>query len=534
MTDCEGISVKFLKSFKSIALAVAALAAVTASPAQAEWLEARTRHFVITGDTSQSEIRKRAQRLEQFDAAMRYLLGTEEGAPVHLFLLRNMSEVQQLANDRNVGGFYSASALMAQAFMPMTIANAPDGFDAESVLFHEYTHHMLLGSTTVVIPRWATEGLAEMFMTARIANDGSVTIGAASMARQYDIRAMHRWSVEELLRRDSESVSSSEVIERYSRGWALCHYLWMSGERPGQYVKFISILNKTGNQVDAGKEAFGDLAKLDRDVDAYLRRSSYNVSKFTADQLKAQTDVAIRPMSAGEAAMIQLRMQSARGVDKKQAENVYARALPIALQYPQDPVVQTWFAEMALDSGRFAEADQAADRAIAIDPNQLKALAFKGRVAAQKALTSKDPNDWKSARALFLRANRVDPNDPYPFTLYYDSFAAAGVAASENAVAGLFRAVMVMPQDLDLRVRAAIALLRLNEVEKARIILAPAAFNPHGSEDNPMAKLLKGMDEGKPANDLLAIAHELKLDGLNDLVPPEDGGADKDNSGDSN
>jgi len=520
-----GSEVKFAKLFKAFG-AMALSASVFATPAHAEWLEARSKHFIITGDTTEGTIRNRAERLEQFDAALRYLLGTkDEGVKVHLFLLHTMGDVQELADNRYIGGWYSANAQQASAFMPMKVVNAYEGFDAEGILFHEYTHHMLLGSTTAFIPRWATEGLAELFMTAKLDRDGSVTIGAGNPSRQYAIRSMHRWTVEEMLRRDAEDIKGEEMIERYSRGWALCHYLWMSGNRPGQYVKFIELLNKYGDEVKAGKEAFGDLTKLDHEVDAYIRRSSFPVSRLPADKIKASTEVSIRPMTAGEVAMINLRMASAAGVDDEKAASVYARALPVAQEYPKDLAVQRWFAEMALDAKHFGHADQAADRALAVDPKDLKSLAFKGRVVAHKALETGSAADWKAARSWFLRANRSDPNDPYPFELYYDSFPAAGQKAPDDAVTGLFRAVMVMPQDGGLRIRSALELLRLNDIPKARTILAPVVYDPHAT--SPFTKLVKDMDAGKSAKDLLKEAHELKLDGYNELIPPKKDDDDK-------
>lgn len=515
---------------RSLAAAFALGVSLIATTARAEWLEAKTKHFVVVGNTSESDLRKRALRLEQFDAAMRYLVGGEEGVRVHLYLLNSMADLQRLADNDKIGGFYSASAQEAHAFMPLKILNAWPGFTAEGVLLHEYTHHMLLASTTAYIPRWATEGLAEMFMTAKLADDGSVTIGAAS-ARSWDIRAMHRWSVDEMLVKDSQKVSADEMVERYSRGWSLCHYLWMSGKRVGQYTEFVRLLNESGNQVEAARKAFGDLKKLDSEVDAYIRKSAFNVSRLPADQIKPSTEISIRPLTEGQAAMIANRMISARGVDPKQAAALYAQARPIALRYPSDALVQTWFSEIAFDADQLGEADQAADRALAADTANVAAMAFKGRVIARRAFEARSAPDWKTARSWFLRANRADPNDPFPFQLFYDSFPAAGEAPSASAVTGLYRAVMLMPQDSSLRVRAGMELLRSGEIAQARVVLAPVAFNPHGSADNPATKLIAAIDSGTDKETLLKKAAELKMADVNSLIPGKDGDTEEGDDG---
>lgn len=522
-----------LSKFRSVASAVALGASLFAGTAHAEWLEARTKHFVVVGDINEGDLRKRALRLEQFDAAMRFLFGAEEGVPVRLYLLNSMTDLQRLAGSNSVAGFYSASSQEAHAFMPMKIVNSAPGFTAELVLMHEYTHHMLMANMNTYLPRWANEGLAEMFSTARLNDDGSVTIGAPSV-RQWDVKALHRWSVEDLLSKDAKKVSNSEVIERYSRGWALCHYLWMSGKRPGQYIEFIDLLNQSGDQVKAARQAFGDLGKLDSEVDAYVSRSAFPASRLSAKDIKPSTEVTIRRLTAGESAMIVNRMISARGVDARQATELLDQARPIAARYPSDASVQGWFAEMAFDAGRVDEADQAADRALAADPKSLAAMVFKGRVVARKALDTKDPADWKLARSWFLRANRIDPNDAYPFQLFYDSFGAAGQRPSESAITGLYRAVVLMPQDSALRVRASMELLREGDMARARAVLAPVAFTPEGTGVNPAMQMIEAMDAGTGKDGLLAKAGELHLANINSLIPPKEGGADKDNTGDTN
>ena len=54
---------------KHLGMALAALAAAT--PAQAEWREATSKHFVIYSEDSEKSVREFATRLERFDAALR-------------------------------------------------------------------------------------------------------------------------------------------------------------------------------------------------------------------------------------------------------------------------------------------------------------------------------------------------------------------------------------------------------------------------------------------------------------------------------
>lgn len=514
--------------------AIMAVSLLWAMPAQADWLEAKSAHFTVIGNMSESELRRRTQQLEQYDGMLRYLLGVKTTIPVTVFAVGSISDVQAAMgkNSSGVAGFYDASAQRAFAVVPEKLEFYVEDFNPRVVLFHEYAHHMLLSNTSVFMPGWAQEGLAEMFATAKVADDGSVTIGDKNDSRGDAMFAQHRWSVERMLESDlNPPKNRDEEIEKYSRGWALVHYLWMSGKRPGEYVKFIDELNKTVDPVASGKKAFGDLGKLDRELDVYIRAHHFNLSKFTADQIGALAQVSVRPLTAGEAAILTYRIASAVGVDEKTAGPLADKGRAVALRYPDDPGVQVALAEMEYDAKNYDAAEQAADRTLAKDPNNVLALVYKGRVGMRRAIEKKDAALATQARGWLLKANRANPDHPLPFVAYYDSFAPMGQAPGQDAVDGLFRAAVLVPQDTDLRIRAAIALLREGAIDDARRILAPAAFAAEGSGENKALKLIKEMIAAKDKDALLAKAAELKLDQVNEFIePPKDKDDDKSGS----
>ena len=516
-------------------LSAAAAAAGTlalATPAHAEWLEAKSAHFTVIGDTSEADLRRRTLELERYDAALRYLLGIKDTQPVTVYVLAGLGAVREAAGGRmrNVAGFYNATAQGANAVVPERLDFYVEDFNPRVILFHEYAHHMLLSNTDVFMPGWAQEGLAEMFATAKLESDGSVVVGEKNDARGSAMFGAHRWSVERMLESDFNPPSlKDEEIEKYSRGWALIHYLWMSGERPGQYLEFITELNRTVDPVASGKKAFGDLDELDDALNHYVQVHRFKVSRFTAEQLAAPSEVSIRPLSAGQAAMLDYRLVSTLGVDEETASRLATRARPVAARYPDDVAVQTWLAEIEYDAKNYDAASAAADRALAVDPGNLFALVYKGRVAMRRALAAgNDAALTREARSWFLKANRANPDHALPFVLYYDSFGAVGAEAPKDAVAGLYRATVLVPQDDALRIRAAVALLRDGNVARARSIIAPAAFAAEGAGENNALKLIKTMDETLEREALLAKVAELKLDRVNDFAAPaeddEDGG----------
>ncbi|WP_428028159.1 hypothetical protein [Altererythrobacter sp.] len=508
----------FARLLTTLGVAVLTSGLLAATPAAAKWRRAETEHFIAFADLSKDELESRVERLERFDALMRKLLNVEETVKVQVFILPSLSDVQELANNRNVGGFYNASAQLAYGFVPAKFSFNQEGYTPEAVSMHEYTHHMLLGGIDRYVPMWATEGLATLFMTARLDDDGGITVGAPNPAFSTAMYSGSRWSIEKLLKSDKDEIGKSERIELYTRGWALAHYLWLSGKRPGQYAKFIKLLNESGDALSAGREAFGDLDKLNSEVNAYLRRGSFPVSKLTGKQLDASTEISVRELTEGEEAILEYRMRSLLGVDKERSVKLADEARPIGMRFPDDPFVQRTMTEIEYDAAHlnddlgFEAAETAADRALASDPENLMAMTYKGRIFAQRAIEQDSPELMTEARNWFLRANKVDPNHPLPFELYYDTFVAQGSTPPSDAVNGLFRSTVLMPQDSSLRMKAAIELIRLGDISRARSVLAPAAFYPHVSDDNPMRKIIAKIDEDVSPTELIDWIHEEKHD----------------------
>lgn len=517
------------KAFRAAIVAAASLFAM-AQPAHAEWLQATSKHFIVYGDMSEADLRKRVDRLERFDAAMRIMFASEEDSDVStLYILNSLSELQDLYGEGggDVGGFYQTTAQDSIGFVPERLPNQREGWKPEVILFHEYVHHVQLSSATQFYPGWMVEGMAELFATAQLKDDGSITLGAPNQSREWAMTGNHRWTVERLLESDTNPPSRQESIELYSRGWLMLHYLLFSGNRQGELTKFNRLINSGKRPLEAGREAFGNLDKLNSELERYLRASSIRTITISPEELKQDKSVTVRRLTDGERAILPTRMRSARGVDEKSAPKLLPEARAAAARFPDEVFVQRALAEMEYDAKNYAEAGAAADRVLAFDPQNVMAMVYKGRIEAALAVKDNEPERWKAARSWFLKANKTDPEHALPFVLWYDSFVAAKEPIPEAAVNGLMRAIVLVPQDSSLRLRVGVELIRAGDLPLARTILFPVGFNPHSSTDNPVRKLVLAMDEGSTKEHLLEKAAELKLDRVNEFDPPEPEDKDK-------
>jgi hypothetical protein len=118
-------------------------------------------------------------------------------------------------------------------------------------------------------------------------------------------------------------------------------------------------------------------------------------------------------------------------------------------------------------------------------------------MALAAASDDADAATWKDVRKWFVTANKLEPDDPEPLILYYQSFLMEGAKPTENAALGLERALELAPQDTGLRMMAAQQFLRDGRAPDARAALAPVAYDPHGGGLSGYAtRIIKALDEG--------------------------------------
>ena len=493
---------------KTILMAAAAGAALLAAPAEARWVEAKTQHFVIYANLSDGEAAAYAAQLERFDHLLRELTNlpptTESASDSVTVYIVPLTMVQELAHSSTIGGFYNSDVQSSLAVMPLTV---PTGWDVGPfhVMFHEYTHHILLSSTEASYPSWVQEGLAEFFGTVRFRSDGNLLLGQPAQWRGWSLHQQVQMTLEELLVSDGKKLDDRDMEGKYARGWLLTHYLLLGKKRPGQLDKYLKLVAAGVPSLEAGRQAFGELSKLDGEINVYNRNG-----KFVTYVIPANYPIGaprIRPLGACEAAIMPTRIRSAVGVTEKTAPKLVPGARAAAKNCAGDSFVQRALAEVEFDAKHNAESLAAAERSLAADPGNVMAMVYKGRVLARQA-------HWDEARSWFIKANHAEPNYALPLVLYYDTYMRAGAAPTKPAVNALMRAIVLSPQDSRLRMRVAYQLIGEGDLALARKVLGPVAFAVHGTGDNKALEILKQIDAKAAPAAVLAQAKAAKWDEL--------------------
>ena len=475
-----------------------------AMPAQADWFEASTAHFVVYSELEPGKLKEFAAKLEQFDATMRVLRKVPEepigpANRVTIYMVDDSDDVAKLISSRFVAGFYVPRAGGSLAIVPRK-SGSGNAFDLspQAILLHEYTHHLMWSfSPNTVYPAWYIEGFAETLATASFDKDGSIVLGNPPQYRGYSLLSGNWLPLDKMMIADTLKLTDEQREGLYGRGWLLSHYLLFSGQRADQLTAYLNALNEGKTSMQAAA-AFGDLKKFDRELEKY-KTGHFKGIRVGVDKVHIG-EVTLRKLTAGEAATMDVRIRSKVGVTAKTAPATYERAKKAAAPYPNDRGAQLVLAEAAYDAGDYAAAEAAADRAIAADARAVDGYVYKAmaRMAVASKAGDTSPQTWAAIRKIIASGNKIDPEDPEPLILYFRSYVESAARPTDNAKRGLMRAFELAPQDDDLRFNVAAMVLRDGDKERARNMLAPLAYQPHGRGIAAVAaELIAMIDKGE-------------------------------------
>jgi len=285
----------------------------------------------------------------------------------------------------------------------------------------------------------------------------------------------------------------------YSRGWLLAHYLTFASKRRGQIEAYLAGIAAGHPPLVAAKAAFGDLTALERETEAYLKADKFPYLTIPSRQITIGA-VTVEPVSPGMAALMPLIMRHKAGTDRDDHAGLAARFRAAAAPHPADPMVQAALAEVELAAGDAVAAEAAADRAIAAQSQMVDALIVKGSAILARATARQTDARFADARSWLMRANKIDPEDPEPLILFYQTYRSEKIRPTANAIAALHYAASLAPQNSGLRLGNARQYLVDGKPAAARKALIPLAYNPHGGALSDEARRLIGLiDSGQVA-----------------------------------
>ncbi|MFM5907917.1 MAG: hypothetical protein ACKOPO_10090, partial [Novosphingobium sp.] len=464
-----------------------------------------------------------AERLERFDNALRVLQNMPADKPVPdvnkvvVYRYGDTRTIGQLAGSMGVAGFYIPRPAYPVAFTPAREYVNPGSktrvderikMKPETVLFHEYTHHFMLNTFPTTYPSWYIEGFAEANSTIDLRPNGSFLVGLPANHRSIELFNMQQLHVAKLLDPNFKYADFQDAVQKYSVGWLLTHYLTFAKSRPGQLKTYLKLLADGKPGLDAAKEAFGDLDKLNGELVKY---KSTNLPAAEVIPPNYQPPkVTIQLVEPAFAAKMIDRVQVSRGITRAKARSMSPGLSQTAAAAPANLQLQLLAAEAALDAQDFPAATVAAERAMKIDSKSPDAMIFRARALTE---AKEGPADrFKVARILLAKARNLDKADPRPLIEYYMSYRRAPERPIPEAAAfALDDAYDMARHDHNFRLVLTRQLLEENRPKPAAQVLAPLAYSFDGrdQERNYAGKAMTRLLANDTAGALEIIRKEL-------------------------
>ncbi|HEX8128425.1 MAG TPA: tetratricopeptide repeat protein [Pyrinomonadaceae bacterium] len=293
------------------AVSPAAIAAA-ATTAKEEWVGVRSPHYLLVGDTTESEIREVAIRFEQFRKAFSQLFpasGLSSSVPTTVVVFKDFDSYKDFRP--HYQGRPTEFVSYFQSGLDTNYIALSLDRDRESLyvkLFHESVH-LLIDSQSRRIPDWLNEGLAQYYSTFEfdIAANKNV-LGKPVTGHLAFLRKNKLLPLATLFAVDRESADYNER-ERSgifnAQSWALVHYLMTAneGRRQLQLLRFIELTAAGAPFEKSFRQSFkAGYETMEEELKEYVRRENFRVRNTQLeDHLSVVAELESLPLTDADA-----------------------------------------------------------------------------------------------------------------------------------------------------------------------------------------------------------------------------------------
>jgi tetratricopeptide (TPR) repeat protein len=465
--------------------------------ASAKWTKLQSPNFLVIGEASEGQIRRTAQKLEQFrDMLARVLPGAVpiSPAPTVVVVFSNGWAFAPYVPPGRTSDLVGYSVSWED--VNFIAINSGRAELADSIVFHEYTH-LLVGNTLGEVPLWLGEGIAELYATFQEERGGrGATIGGGRGYHLGLLRSRRLIPIADLIAIDDRSPEYNESTRRgmlYAQSWALMHYLSFGpGGRQSQLTAYLTGLQSGQPSNEAFGRAFGsDLAALDRELAEYVRRISLPTVRVQFSQaIGIDTSLRGEPMDdfEGQSYLGELLVRIGRPEDAR----VHLKRV-----IEKDPTRARAIAALGLIELEAQRVDQAVallERAAALAPDDASVLGILGRALLAQARQNRgdaSTTSLEQAHRVLERAARLAPDAAHVFAMIGE-VGLLGGTDPESAVSSLSQAVRLAPSREQYQLRLAEALLRTREFDRAVSYLTVLATRGRAQQIRDAARTLLG------------------------------------------
>ena len=298
------------RSIAAAALASFFLFAAALAAPTGKWVEVRSPNFIVVSNAGESQARKTAVQFEQIRSLYRDSLSYVKNSPspvITIMAVKDEDSMRELLPEywAQKGHSHPAGIFVDGGYDQFQVAVnlAVHGDNVYESLYHEYYHSVTMPYFPG-LPVWIAEGMADFFGNSVI-GDENANVGMPNAALIEELRSKSLIPLETLFKVDHNSPYYNEqnkVSIFYAESWALIHYL-MLGDHHSHNASFGAYLQALGqgtSQDEAAAKAFGDLRKLQDNLEKYVARFTFTFVQVSAPAKVPDSSLSSRAISEAE------------------------------------------------------------------------------------------------------------------------------------------------------------------------------------------------------------------------------------------
>ncbi len=460
------------------------------SSREAAWIEIRSPHFVVSSDAGEKQARRVADQFEQIRAVFHSAfskLRVDPGQPILILAAKNEDSLKALLPAYwEAKGHVHPSGIFVAGPEKHYVALRVDvsGVNPYHAIYHEYTH-ALMDLNFRGLPLWLNEGLAEFYGNTAL-GDKEIRLGQFDEQHLLLLQQEKLIPIDVLLQVDHRSPYYNEKNRAsvfYAESWALVHYLMVEPEpRKTELLShFLQAFEKTGDQISAAAQSFGDLKKFAKQIENYVRQSQFHYARIKAPTELGDKDFAVRTLSAAETSALRGDFHVSMG-RFTEAKALLDRAVQL------DPRLPAAHESLGYYNMRKGDAEGAAkefEEAVRLDSHSFYALYFHALLAARTGRY--DAKTASEIQSSLEKAVKINPNFAPAYSALA-SFYLLKPETREQALAAALRAAQLEPGDLRYAMHLGEVLLLLNREEDAKALAARIQKAAKTTEEIAMAQ----------------------------------------------
>jgi tetratricopeptide (TPR) repeat protein len=262
-------------------IVLAALLAVFASAAHAEWAAYTSKNFTLFSDAPQSQVLELLRDFEEYRRvalAVMSLPDVADDQALKIVYPTRSADFRVFGASDNIAGFFYHGefgpriAIRSAASRWGVGASTAASADRQT-LYHEYVHYLMDQRSGLNYPPWYREGIATVLMMIEPA-ESTINVGMPPRVEWRRIGA----TVEDIVDTDYDG----EIDEFYVMSWLLTHYLTIDAvdkpQRRQQMADYLRRYNAGENPLEAFKASFATTAAdMQRAVEVYRQQRTLKV-----------------------------------------------------------------------------------------------------------------------------------------------------------------------------------------------------------------------------------------------------------------